>query len=72
MAEENRQDTSSTGGTSDSLLGTCEDVQITPGGADLVISVSGTESFTAEVIVTGTNCQSAFTCVWDGQKWVCS
>lgn len=51
---------------------TCEDVEITISGADLIISVSGTESLTAEITVTGTNCQSAFTCIWDGQKWVCS
>lgn len=72
MAEENKQDTSSVSRTSDTLLSTCEDVQISNDGADLIISVSGTDSFTAEITVTGTNCQSAFTCIWDGQKWVCS
>lgn len=51
---------------------TCEDVEITTSGADIIISGSGTDSFTAEITVTGENCQSNVTCVWDGQKWVCS
>lgn len=72
MAKNNRQDTSSTGGTTDSLLSTCDDIQVAPDGADLIISVSGTDSFTAEIVVTGASCQSSFTCIWDGQKWVCS
>lgn len=72
MAEENQRDTNSAGETSDSLLSTCEDVQITIDGANLVISISGTDSFAAEGAVTGTNCQTSFECVWDGQKWVCS
>lgn len=72
MAEENQQDTSSVSRTSDTLLSTCEDVEITSDGADLIISVSGTDSFNAEITVTGTTCQSVFTCIWDGQKWVCS
>lgn len=72
MAEENQQDTSSNGGASDTLLSTCEDVDITSSSADLIITVSSTDSFTAEITVTGTSCQTNVTCVWDGQKWICS
>lgn len=72
MTDENQQDTRPTGSTSDSLLSTCDDVQVTIDGSDIIIGVSGTNSFTAEITVTGTNCQSLLTCIWDGQKWVCT
>ena len=73
MAEKNQQqDTNFTGGASGSLLNDCDDVQITTSGADLIIRGSGANSFTAEVVVAGTNCRSAYVCVWDGQKWVCT
>jgi len=72
MAEKNQQqDTSSAGGDTGSLLNGCDDVQITTSGADLIVRGSGTNSFTAEVAVVGTNCRSYYVCVWDGQKWVC-
>jgi hypothetical protein len=73
MAEKNQQqDTASTSGTPGSLLNECGDVQMSTNGSDLIISASGANSLTAEVAVTGTNCQSAFVCVWDGQRWICS
>lgn len=71
MAKENQPDTNLTNSTSNSLLNTCTDIQVTPDGADLIITATGTESYTAEITVTGTSCESPFTCYWDGQRWVC-
>lgn len=73
MAEnKQQQNIGSTGETSDSLLAECDDVQITNRDADLIISVSGSNTLTAQITVIGTNCSSSFGCVWDGHRWICS
>ena len=73
MAENNQQQNmGSTDEASDNLLDQCDDVQITTSDADLIISVTGTDTLTAQITVVGTNCRSSFGCVWDGHRWICS
>jgi hypothetical protein len=74
MVAENKQQQNigSTGEESDSLMAECDDVQFTTNDADLIISANGTSTLTAQVTVVGTNCNSSFTCVWDGHRWICS